>query len=285
MTWILMKISSFHIGEEQGLVSDVAPFVLGQCYGSGNGLPSDESDESTQYQEQERQLKVVDWSWQGVVSGRRYSHSSLSFVWPYREIAIWGVIHGYRRRNGEGISCRQFPYRGRIPLEVSSSDLEDLDELAFALPQPMVEEVIAQSFSKGGGSNMSSGEVNMAPRFRTLGQKKSKVVVDPPAVPEPPIDQDSPLPLNLILTLAAPIPMPRYGGKSSQLPSSTNRLPWLILPRNTIPAWPLHRPLESYNYLGPYKTTIKRIEKSKKKVSNLESKLKQAKLGLALPNN
>ena len=47
--------------------------------------------------------------------------------------------------------------------------------------------MIAHSFKEGGNFDTSSGEVNMAARFRTLGQKKSKLVVNPLAVSVPSI--------------------------------------------------------------------------------------------------
>ncbi|GFS39975.1 hypothetical protein Acr_00g0065920 [Actinidia rufa] len=54
-----------------------------------------------------------------------------------------------------------------IPILVSSSNLEDFDDLAFAPTQPIGEDVIAHSYLEGGGSDMSLGEVNMAPRLFT----------------------------------------------------------------------------------------------------------------------
>ena len=50
--------------------------------------------------------------------------------------------------------------------------------------------MIAHSYSEGGGLGTSSGKVSMAPKFKTLGQKKSKAVADPPMVLDPPIIQD-----------------------------------------------------------------------------------------------
>ena len=74
-----------------------------------------------------------------------------------------------------------------VPILVSISNFKDSDVLVFVLIQPMSEDVITPSYSKGGGSNTSSGEVNMAPRFRTLGHKKSKASFDPLVVLDPPI--------------------------------------------------------------------------------------------------
>ena len=68
-----------------------------------------------------------------------------------------------------------------------SSDLEDSNDLIFAPLNLASEDMIAHSYLEGDDSDKSSGEVNMAPRFRTLGQKKSKVVVNLPTVLDPPI--------------------------------------------------------------------------------------------------
>ena len=57
-----------------------------------------------------------------------------------------------------------------IPILVSSSDLEDFDDLAFVQPQPVGEDMIAHLYSKGGGSDTIFGEVNMATRFKRLRQ-------------------------------------------------------------------------------------------------------------------
>ncbi|GFS39981.1 hypothetical protein Acr_00g0065960 [Actinidia rufa] len=59
-TWIPTRTSSFHIRVGQGLVSDVALFILDRCCGSGNDLPNDESDEIARHQECEERLEVVD---------------------------------------------------------------------------------------------------------------------------------------------------------------------------------------------------------------------------------
>ena len=69
-----------------------------------------------------------------------------------------------------------------IPILVSSSNLKDSNDLAFALIQLTGKYVISHSYFNGGGLNTSSGKVGMAPKFRTLGQKESKPVVDPPTV-------------------------------------------------------------------------------------------------------
>ena len=61
-----------------------------------------------------------------------------------------------------------------VPILVSSLDLKDSDDLAFAQPQPVGKDVIALSYSECYGSNTSSDEVNMAPRFRTRGKKRCK---------------------------------------------------------------------------------------------------------------
>ena len=61
-----------------------------------------------------------------------------------------------------------------VPIEliqISSSDSEHSDDLAFAPFQLPSEVVIAQSFRECGKSDTSSESANMAPRFRTLGQK------------------------------------------------------------------------------------------------------------------
>ncbi|GFY88744.1 hypothetical protein Acr_06g0006840 [Actinidia rufa] len=67
-----------------------------------------------------------------------------------------------------------------VPILVSSSDLEDFDDLAFASHQPVGEDMIAHSYSEGDGSDTSLGEINMVPKFKTVGQKKSKAAADPP---------------------------------------------------------------------------------------------------------
>ena len=56
-----------------------------------------------------------------------------------------------------------------VPILVSSLDLEDSDDLVFIPLQSVGEDVIAYSFSEGGDFDMSSGEVNIALRFMTLG--------------------------------------------------------------------------------------------------------------------
>ena len=91
-----------------------------------------------------------------------------------------------KRGGGQPIAAHVVPIAAPtvlvVPLLVSSLDLEDSDDLAFAPPQPVGEDVITHSYLKRGGSDTSSGEVNMAPRFITLGQKKSKAAADPPVV-------------------------------------------------------------------------------------------------------
>ncbi|GFY96856.1 hypothetical protein Acr_11g0011620 [Actinidia rufa] len=52
------------------------------------------------------------------------------------------------------------------------------------------EDVITHSYLEGEGSDTSSGEVGMAPKFRILGQKKSKSAADPPAMSDPSINHD-----------------------------------------------------------------------------------------------
>ena len=79
-----------------------------------------------------------------------------------------------------------------VPILVLSSDLEDSNDLAFTPLRPVGADVIAHYYSKGCDSDTSSGEVNMAPKFRTLGQKKSHAVANLPAVLDPPIVQDLP---------------------------------------------------------------------------------------------
>ncbi|GFS37390.1 hypothetical protein Acr_00g0051700 [Actinidia rufa] len=62
------------------------------------------------------------------------------------------------------------------------SDAEHSYDLAFVPLYPMGEVVIAYSFRENSDFDTSLGEVNMASRFRTLGQKKSKPGVDPHGV-------------------------------------------------------------------------------------------------------
>ena len=64
--------------------------------------------------------------------------------------------------------------------------------------------MIAHSYSKGNGSNTSSGEVNTTPKFRTLEKKSSQAVVDPLVVLNPLIVQDPLLVPNPSLALAIP---------------------------------------------------------------------------------
>ena len=55
------------------------------------------------------------------------------------------------------------------PILISSSDTKHSDDFAFALLQPIVRVVITHSFKEDSDSDTNSREVNMAPRFRTLG--------------------------------------------------------------------------------------------------------------------
>ena len=71
-----------------------------------------------------------------------------------------------RKRKGQPITFLVAPLVELIL--VLSSDLEDSDDLAFVLLQPVSEDVIAHSYSKGCDSNTRLGKVNMAPKFRTL---------------------------------------------------------------------------------------------------------------------
>ena len=87
------------------------------------------------------------------------------------------------------------------PIPISSSDAEHSDHLAFALLQLVGEVMIAHSFKEGSDSDTSLGEVNMALRFRTLGQKKSKPVANPPAESIPLLSQELLLTPAQVLTL------------------------------------------------------------------------------------
>ena len=46
--------------------------------------------------------------------------------------------------------------------------------------------MIKHSYSKGGGLDSSSGEVNMALKFRTFGKKKTQAAINSSAMPDPP---------------------------------------------------------------------------------------------------
>ena len=52
---------------------------------------------------------------------------------------------------------------------------------------------MAHSFKVNGDSDTSSGEVNMAMRFKTLGQKKAQALADLTATLVPLVILDSPL--------------------------------------------------------------------------------------------
>ncbi|GFY85486.1 hypothetical protein Acr_04g0002240 [Actinidia rufa] len=67
----------------------------------------------------------------------------------------------------------------------------------------MGEVMIAHSFKEDGDYDTSSSEVNMAPRFRTLGQKTSKPVVDPLEMSFPLVSQDPKPTHALVLALTA----------------------------------------------------------------------------------
>ena len=65
------------------------------------------------------------------------------------------------------------------PIPISSSDSEHSDDLAYNPPQLVGEFEIAHSFKEDNRSDTSSGSTNMAPRFRTLSQKKSMPASNP----------------------------------------------------------------------------------------------------------
>ena len=75
------------------------------------------------------------------------------------------------------------------PIPISSSDNEHSNDLAYNPLQLVGKVEVAHSFWEGDESNTSSGSANMAPRFRTLGQKKSTPAASPPDVVAPPISQ------------------------------------------------------------------------------------------------
>ena len=73
------------------------------------------------------------------------------------------------------------------PISISSLDAEHFDDLSFAPFQLVGKVVITHSFKEGDNSNTSSGEANVTPSFRNLGQKKSKPIVNPMEVSVSPI--------------------------------------------------------------------------------------------------
>ncbi|GFZ16768.1 hypothetical protein Acr_26g0000380 [Actinidia rufa] len=90
------------------------------------------------------------------------------------------------------------------PILVLSSDIEDFDNLAFAPLHLEGENMIEHSYSEGVITISSSREVNMAPNFRTFGQKKTQASIDPPVMPNPPVVQDPLQVQNPVLALTAP---------------------------------------------------------------------------------
>ncbi|GFZ15919.1 hypothetical protein Acr_25g0003280 [Actinidia rufa] len=87
---------------------------------------------------------------------------------------------------------------------MSSSDLENSDDLALVPLQPMGEDVIAHSFKEDSDSDTSSGKVDMAPRFRTLGHKKAQASTNPSIASVPPSILDHPLAHLPIFAITAP---------------------------------------------------------------------------------
>ncbi|GFY96449.1 hypothetical protein Acr_11g0007550 [Actinidia rufa] len=75
------------------------------------------------------------------------------------------------------------------PIDISSSDNEHSNNLAYNPIQLAREVEIAHSFREGGDSNASSGLANMTFRFRTLGHKKSMPAANPPIIVALPIIQ------------------------------------------------------------------------------------------------
>ncbi|GFS38466.1 hypothetical protein Acr_00g0057630 [Actinidia rufa] len=82
-----------------------------------------------------------------------------------------------------------------------SSDLKNSNDLGFDPFQPQGVDEIEHSFIEGSGPNPSSGEVDMAPKFRAFGQKKTKASADPPIVADPPAIQHLTPVQDPILTL------------------------------------------------------------------------------------
>ena len=68
------------------------------------------------------------------------------------------------------------------PSPILRSNNEYSGDLAYNPLQLIGEVEIAHSFREGDDSNVSSGEVDMASRFRTLGQKNSMSAANPPVV-------------------------------------------------------------------------------------------------------
>ncbi|GFZ10838.1 hypothetical protein Acr_22g0002360 [Actinidia rufa] len=141
------------------------------------------------------------------------------------------------------------------PIPISNSDNEHSDDLTYTALQLIGEVEVAHSFRKGNKYDTSSGSANMAPRFKTLGQKKST----PAASAE------------LSLSEAPLLGKQLARGPSKKVKKKKGEMSYALLPYSSAQA-ELWNPKFSTTELGKQSIEIK---KSKKKISSLE---KQAKL-------
>ncbi|GFY95433.1 hypothetical protein Acr_10g0008180 [Actinidia rufa] len=190
-----------------------------------------------------------------------------------------------------------------VPILVLSTDLEDSNNLAFSPFQPTGEDVIAHSYFDNDDFDTSSGKVNMALEFKTLGQKKPKAFVDPPAMSNPLTAQDSLPAPNPVLALVAPEVQEKGEMISAFLPSpSTHVELWrpefsiaVMFPNDVVDLYTecseeirdllvmqQVQSLQGATTISDLMTQqSNELKKSKKKVINLESEMKQANIGLA----
>ncbi|GFS35098.1 hypothetical protein Acr_00g0037820 [Actinidia rufa] len=127
------------------------------------------------------------------------------------------------------------------------------------------EKVIAHSFKEGSEFDTSLGEVNMALRLRTLGQKKSKPAANPLVASVAPVSQDpQPTPIP-VLALAVQEDSHAAKGCSGSRTRGLGGNQGLIC--NAVGS----RSLESYGHLGPYEATVIRVEELQEKGGQLGS--------------
>ncbi|GFZ19774.1 hypothetical protein Acr_28g0004790 [Actinidia rufa] len=143
----------------------------------------------------------------------------------------------YTSRIGQVVPVVDLEVLAAEPILVPSSNAQHFDDLAFAQLQYMGEVVIANSFKEDGDSDTSSSKVNMAPRFRTWGQKKSKLIANIPVVSVPLVIQDpqpTPAPI-LALTAQDEIELSLSKAPSwtsAKGNSSQGGLPRIMLPKD-----------------------------------------------------
>ena len=78
------------------------------------------------------------------------------------------------------------PEEPALPISISSSDNEHLNDLAHAPPQLARKVEIVHSFREPNDSEASSGEVNMV-KFKNLHQKDTPLAANPPTIAAPPV--------------------------------------------------------------------------------------------------